>query len=90
MYRFFLFQQYLDFDVTLPVDKVQSTADFLVGQLNAVTARLKKIFLVEDLIDSLKFAGGKIVTQTDKNEVLIQGTLYVTSFSNISYCINCE
>jgi hypothetical protein len=49
----------LDFDVTLPVDKVQTTVDFLVSQLNAVTARLKKIFLVEDLIDSLKFAGGK-------------------------------
>ena len=55
----FYLQQYLDFDVTLPVDKVQSTADFVVQQLNAVTARLKKIFLVEDLIDSLKFAGGK-------------------------------
>jgi hypothetical protein len=53
------FQQYLDFDVTLPVDKVQGIVDSVVKQLNAVTARLKKIFLVEDLVDSLKFAAGK-------------------------------
>ena len=53
-----LFQAYLDFDVTLPVDKVQGFADTLVRKLNEVSARLKKIFLVEDLVDSLKFAAG--------------------------------
>ena len=52
------FQAYLDYDVTLPVDKVQSSVDCLVQKLNAVILKLKKIFLVEDLIDSLKFAAG--------------------------------
>lgn len=51
------FKQYFECDVTLPVDKVQSLADCVVGHLNNLIARLKKIFLVEDLIESLKFAG---------------------------------
>ena len=44
--------------MTLPVDKVQSLIECLIGNVNFATARLKKIFLVEDLFDSLKFAAG--------------------------------
>jgi hypothetical protein len=58
MYLCVDFQQYLDLDVTLPVDKVQQLTDCCVGKVNCIAARLKKIFLVEDLIDSLKFAAG--------------------------------
>jgi hypothetical protein len=58
----------MDFDVTLPVDKVQSLIDCLIGNINFATARLKKIFLVEDLFDSLKFAAGTFIGETSQSQ----------------------
>ena len=45
--------------MTLPVDKVQEFTDKAVSDLNALLKRLKTIFLVEDLVETLKFAVGK-------------------------------
>lgn len=50
------FKQYLDYDVTLPIDKVQQLVDCGVSKANKLLARLKSILLIEDLVDSLKFA----------------------------------
>ena len=58
-FHFFIFQKYLDMDVTLPSDRVMNLTDKLVSDLNCLLKRLKTIFLVEDIIESLKFAVGK-------------------------------
>jgi len=50
------FKKYLDIDVTLPSDKVNEFTDKVVSDLNALLKRLKTIFLVEDLVETLKFA----------------------------------
>lgn len=50
------FKKYLDLDVTLPSDRVINLTDRLVTDLNCLLKRLKTIFLVEDFIESLKFA----------------------------------
>merc|ERR1711997_1032003 len=50
------FKQYLELDVTLPSDKVAQVTDCLLTSLNNILTRLKTIFLVEDIIESIKFA----------------------------------
>jgi len=50
------FKQYLELDVTLPSDKVTQVTDCLLTSLNNILTRLKTIFLVEDIIESIKFA----------------------------------
>merc|ERR1712050_277868 len=50
------FKQFLDIDVTLPADKVAEITDGLFAKLNSVLAKLKSVLLVENVIESLKFA----------------------------------
>lgn len=45
----------MDFDLTLSPEKVQNVAGVAVTHVNAYTAELRRLFLVEDIIDSLKF-----------------------------------
>ncbi|XP_032592596.1 reticulon-1-A isoform X4 [Drosophila grimshawi] len=49
------FKEYLDLDLTLSQEKVQHIAGVAVAHLNGFTAELRRLFLVEDLIDSIKF-----------------------------------
>lgn len=49
------FQEYLDIELSLPQEKVQEVAAFAVAHVNALVAELRRLFLVEDLIDSIKF-----------------------------------
>merc|ERR1711872_149342 len=49
------FKQFMDTDVGLPSDKVNQLTDSLVARLNSTLAKLKSIFLVEDVIESVKF-----------------------------------
>ncbi|XP_037957125.1 reticulon-1 isoform X2 [Teleopsis dalmanni] len=49
------FKEYLDIDLTLSQDKVQNIAGVAVAHLNGFTAELRRLFLVEDLVDSIKF-----------------------------------
>lgn len=49
------FKDLLAIDPTLPSDKVHSAVDALLTHLNCALSYLQRIFLVEDLIDSLKF-----------------------------------
>ncbi|KAH8263572.1 hypothetical protein KR044_010809 [Drosophila immigrans] len=49
------FKEYLELDLTLSQEKVQHIAGVAVAHLNGFTAELRRLFLVEDLIDSIKF-----------------------------------
>jgi len=49
------FKTYLEMDVNLPSDKVHHVVDIIVSHLNGMIRELRKFFLVEDLIDSVKF-----------------------------------
>merc|ERR1711872_626891 len=50
------FKQFLDIDVTLPADKVAEITDGLFNKLNSVFAKLKSVLLVENVLESIKFA----------------------------------
>merc|ERR1711976_64168 len=50
------FKQFLDVDVTLPADKVSSLADGFFSKLNNTLLKLKSILLVENVVESVKFA----------------------------------
>merc|ERR1712200_361285 len=49
------FKKYLDIDTTLSSDKVLELTDNLVTKLNALLKKLKSVFLVEDIVETLKF-----------------------------------
>lgn len=49
------FKEYLDLDTNLQPDKVHEATDVIVSQVNSTVSELKRLFLVEDLIDSVKF-----------------------------------
>lgn len=50
------FKEFLDIDLTLSPEKIQQVAGVAVTHVNAYVAELRRLFLVEDLVDSLKFA----------------------------------
>merc|ERR1712168_72182 len=50
------FKQFLDIDVTLPADKVAEITDGLFSKLNSILATLKSVLLVENVLESIKFA----------------------------------
>lgn len=47
-------RQYLDQDVALPAELVHKYSDVALGRINAIIIELRHLFLVEDLVDSLK------------------------------------
>lgn len=49
------FKEYLEFDLTLSQEKVQNIAGVAVAHVNGFSAELRRLFLVEDLYDSIKF-----------------------------------
>ncbi|XP_015180675.1 PREDICTED: reticulon-4 isoform X2 [Polistes dominula] len=49
------FKYVLDLDLTLPTEKVHELADIAVAHVNATISELRRLFLVEDIVDSLKF-----------------------------------
>lgn len=51
------FKEYFEFELAIPQEKVQQVATVSVAHVNAFTAELRRLFLVEDLVDSLKFGG---------------------------------
>lgn len=50
------YREYLELDLSLPQDKVREIVDTGVTHINAGIKELRRLFLVEDLIDSVKFA----------------------------------
>lgn len=49
------FKEFLDTDVTVPSEKVHEVADVVAARLNGTLVELRRLFLVEDLVDSVKF-----------------------------------
>ncbi|XP_031164240.1 reticulon-4a isoform X3 [Sander lucioperca] len=50
------FKQYLDQEVALPEDMVHKYSDLALAKINKTIGELRRLFLVEDLVDSIKFA----------------------------------
>ncbi|XP_004575814.3 reticulon-4b isoform X4 [Maylandia zebra] len=50
------FKQYLDQEVALSEDMVHKYSDMVLAKLNKTIGDLRRVFLVEDLVDSIKFA----------------------------------
>merc|ERR1712051_1167967 len=50
------FKAFLDVDVTLPADKVSSLSNAFFAKLNNVLLKLKSLLLVENAVESVKFA----------------------------------
>ncbi|XP_071329537.1 reticulon-4a isoform X7 [Trachinotus anak] len=50
------FKQYLDQEVALSEDMVHKYSDLVLARLNKTIGELRRLFLVEDLVDSIKFA----------------------------------
>lgn len=49
------FKDILELDLTLPTEKVHEVAEIAVANANAAVSELRRLFLVEDIVDSLKF-----------------------------------
>jgi hypothetical protein len=49
------FKPYLDMDISLPDDKVHKAAEELMKSVVRAVNELRRLFLVEDMVDSLKF-----------------------------------
>jgi len=49
------FREYLEVDVCISPEKAHELSQIAVAHLNAAIIELKRLFLVEDLIDSIKF-----------------------------------
>ncbi|XP_062864409.1 reticulon-4b [Trichomycterus rosablanca] len=50
------FKLYLEQEVALPEDLVHKYSEVALGRLNTIIIELRRLFLVDDLVDSLKFA----------------------------------
>ncbi|XP_037127980.1 reticulon-4a isoform X3 [Syngnathus acus] len=50
------FKQFLEREVALPEDTVHKYGDVLLEKINQTVGELRRLFLVEDLVDSIKFA----------------------------------
>lgn len=53
------FQKYLDTDITISQAKVQEVTTHLVEGANHNLRRLKSLFMMDDLVETLKFALGE-------------------------------
>ncbi len=51
----------MNFDVTLPKDKVMNMVSCGVANLNKLLVKLKSVVLIEDMVETLKFAGAMYV-----------------------------
>ncbi|CAH1792140.1 unnamed protein product [Owenia fusiformis] len=49
------FKQFLEAEVEIPSDKAHHVADHIVEHINRDIVRLRRLFLVEDIVDSIKF-----------------------------------
>ncbi|XP_078052509.1 reticulon isoform X2 [Augochlora pura] len=49
------YKDILELDLTVPAEKVHEVADVAVAHANAAVNELRRLFLVEDFVDSLKF-----------------------------------
>jgi hypothetical protein len=52
---YFIPRDILELDLTLPQDKVREVTDIAMAHVNAAALELRRLFLVEDFFDSMKF-----------------------------------
>lgn len=60
----------MEYELAIPQEKVSQVANVGVAHINAFLAELRRLFLVEDLVDSIKFG------------VLLWGLTYLGSWFN--------
>lgn len=48
-------REFLDVDLTFSQEKVTQVSEVAVAHVNAAITELRRLFLVEDLVDSIKF-----------------------------------
>lgn len=60
-------RQYLDHDVSLSEDSVHKYSDVVLAKLNKVIVELRRLFLVEDLVDSIKVRTAPTHTNLTQN-----------------------
>ena len=51
-------------DVTMPEDKARDASSAFLRRFNAAVLKLRSLILIEDFVESLKFAAGKAVLDT--------------------------
>lgn len=79
----------MDYDLTLSQDKVQHIAGVAVAHVNGFVAEMRRLFLVEDLVDSIKF-GVILCVMTyigawfNGMTLVIMGEFYIYLFSFVS------
>ncbi|KAL5009100.1 hypothetical protein ScPMuIL_014681 [Solemya velum] len=49
------FKQYLEMNIELPDDKVQKAVQTVMKHVNCTVRELRRLFLIEDIVDSVKF-----------------------------------
>ncbi|KAK6636522.1 hypothetical protein RUM43_010184 [Polyplax serrata] len=49
------FKEFLEFDLTLSPERAREICDVVVSHLNSAVAKCRSLFLVEDIVDSVKF-----------------------------------
>jgi len=49
------FKEYLELEVTPPNERVHQVVDVVLSHVNSVAVKLRSVFLVEDIVDSLKY-----------------------------------
>lgn len=59
---------YLEQDVSLPDEVVRKYSDVALGRINTAIKELRRLFLVEDLVDSLKVRLSKIFHVRERRE----------------------
>lgn len=48
-------REFLEFDLTLSPERAREICDVVVSHLNSAVAKCRSLFLVEDIVDSVKF-----------------------------------
>lgn len=49
------FQDFMSMDLSLSADKVHTAADCFISQFNLTVAYLQRVFLIQDIVESIKF-----------------------------------
>lgn len=52
-------QTYLESDLHLSTDKAQEVIDSITGDINGILQYLKRVFLIDNVVESVKFAARK-------------------------------
>uniref|UniRef100_A0A3Q4MLM7 Reticulon n=1 Tax=Neolamprologus brichardi TaxID=32507 RepID=A0A3Q4MLM7_NEOBR len=81
------FKQYLDQEVALSEDMVHKYSDIVLAKLNKTIGDLRRVFLVEDLVDSIKVSlEARMVAEEKLQSRLRQKCSFKSNQLNVSCC----